>query len=315
MSELKVTTLQANLTTIGNTSNLPLGYVSQLSSGGLSFDGGNGVVNTTSIKVTSGGNSLTLQNKTTVSSINIAGNTVTSLFDETVNTQIFSANGFWQKPSWATTGNELVVVHLWGGGGGGNTAGFAGGGGAFVFGYMKGSQANQTVNATGTWCNVIVGLGGTGSADGGTSSFFLSSTNALNAYGGGGANATHNGCGGGWTSVGTRTNGGGPIIDAGGFGTNIIDSTFAGAAANSTVIGSSIYGGGGGASTTSPGGSSIYGGAGGRNLGSRSTSVYGGAGANSSFNSIIPAGGGGTSAGTIAGARGEVRVYTFRKIL
>jgi len=34
---------------------------------------------------------------------------------ETVNTQIFTANGTWTKPSWATDGKELVIVHMWGG--------------------------------------------------------------------------------------------------------------------------------------------------------------------------------------------------------
>lgn len=59
------------------------------------------------------------------------------LMAETVNTQIFTANGTWTKPGWANTGNELVVVHMWGGGGGGSSAGqpnpSGAGGGAFVF--------------------------------------------------------------------------------------------------------------------------------------------------------------------------------------
>jgi hypothetical protein len=64
---------------------------------------------------------------------------------ETVNTQIFTANGTWTKPSWATDGKELVIVHMWGGGGGGSTnatAGYAGAGGAFVYGYFIASNCN-----------------------------------------------------------------------------------------------------------------------------------------------------------------------------
>jgi hypothetical protein len=270
----------------------------------------------------------------TTPSINIAGTSYTSLVTESVNSQIFTANGFWQKPSWATTGNELVIVHMWGGGGSGSavTDGSirsGGGGGAFVFGYFKGSQANQTVNATGTWCNVIVGRGGadvssgTSGNDGENSIFYANTTNSLVAYGGGGAFAnsttTFGGGGGGWLSKGSNlTSAGGSPLG----GTANTDSTFGGGGGANTVNtkgGSSVYGGGGGATGNSTvaanGGISIYGGGGGSYRGVGGTSVYGGPGANSSSepNSGIPGGGGaGWPGPRDAGFRGEVRVYTLR---
>jgi hypothetical protein len=101
------------------------------------LSGSNGVVNTSAIRVISGASNVTLLSVTSIPSINVGGTSYTSLTTESVNTQIFTANGFWQKPSWATTGNELVVVHLWGGGGAGShdpgATASGGGGGAFVF--------------------------------------------------------------------------------------------------------------------------------------------------------------------------------------
>jgi hypothetical protein len=234
------------------------------------------------------------------------------LVSESVNTQIFTANGTWGKPSWANTGNELVVVHMWGGGGGGSTnatAGYAGGGGAFSFGYFKASQCNAV-------CNVVVGLGGTAAltANPGTDSIFYSNTTvSLSAFGGGGGNQTvgGGGTGGGWLSRGASTTGGGPL--GGTSGTTGTDSTFGGGGGTTGSpfnAGSSVYGGGGGgASGQGSSGRSIYGGGGGGGAGgSGGTSIYGGAGGKASAGAI-PGGGGDAS---FNGARGEVRVYTYR---
>jgi len=223
---------------------------------------------------------------------------------ETVNTQLFTANGTWTKPSWATDGKELVIVHMWGGGGGGSTnatAGYAGAGGAFVYGYFIASNCNAT-------CNVVVGLGGSATVNGtpgGISLFYANTTNALTAYGGEGGNQTvqGGGNGGGWFAntgplVGTR-------------GTTGTDSTFGGgggSVGSPYNSGNSVYGGGGGsASGQGRAGSSIYGGGGGGGT-TGGTSVYGGAGGKSAAGSI-PGGGGDASQ---IGARGEVRVYTYR---
>lgn len=254
----------------------------------------------------------------------------TTLYSETVNTQIFAANGYWQKPSWATTGEELVVVHAWGGGGAGaflsGSGSAGGGGGAFVYGYFMGSQANQTVNSTGTWCNVIVGAGGTNAASGangsnGSNSFFYASAaNPLIAYGGGGAfsNSTlsYGSGGGGWLSnpgATTTGAGGSPLGNTAGG-----PSTFGGgggATASAGAGGTSVYGGGGGGRNNGgAGGNSIYGGGGGAaGAGAGGTSIYGGTGGNTSVTPAAPGGGGGaTSSSSQSGARGEVRVYTFR---
>lgn len=240
------------------------------------------------------------------------------LYTELVNTQIFTANGTWTKPSWATDGNELVIVHMWGGGGSGSlTSGISasgGGGGAFVFGYYMANQLSSTVSVT-------VGSGGlytanaTSGSNGGNSVF--SATNAtLTAYGGGGAFAnttvTSGGGGGGWLSNGNGNVPGNPLpggIPAG------AESTFGGGfGSNSTTIangGVSVYGGGGGNRFSGGnGGSSIFGGGGGGNTGG--SSIYGGRGGNINEDGFIPGGGGGYR--LTNGARGEVRVYTLRKL-
>lgn len=223
---------------------------------------------------------------------------------ETVNTQIFTANGTWTKPSWATDGKELVIVHMWGGGGGGSTnatAGYAGAGGAFVFGNFITSQCNAV-------CNVVVGVGGSATVNGtpgGISFFYANTTNSLTAYGGEGGNQTvlGGGNGGGWFAntgplVGTR-------------GATGTDSTFGGGggSVNSPYnSGNSVYGGGGGgAAGQGRAGSSIYGGGGGGGA-TGGTSIFGGAGGKGAAGSIP--GGGGDAAQV--GARGEVRVYTLR---
>jgi hypothetical protein len=245
----------------------------------------------------------------------------TSLATESVNTQIFTVAGSntWTKPSWATTGNELVIVHMWGGGGGAkfNTPGSGGGGGAFVFGYFKSSQVNAT-------CNVVVGAGGAGNGtanatQGGNSIFYANTTNLLTAYGGGGARGGIDpppaGGGGGWLSAGIIGTGGDPL--GGASSGTPGDSTFGGGGGatttSPTVGGSSVYGGGGGGRAGANGGASIFGGGGGGGSGGRS--IFGGQGGSSSVTPpTTPGGGGGSSvtAGVSNGARGEVRVYTLR---
>lgn len=239
---------------------------------------------------------------------------------ETVNTQIFTANGTWTKPSWATTNNELVVVHMWGGGGGGASYS-GGGGGAFVFGYFKSSLVNSTAS-------VIVGGGGpsgsTTATNGGNSSFNANGTTILTAYGGGGANSLTSGGGGGWFSVGTIGVGGNPLGGAVPSGV----STFGGgggATANNIPGGDSVYGGGGGGKANSSigalsnGGNTVFGGGGGAGRQSQANggfSIYGGKGGDLNSGPDAPGGGGaGTGTGGQDGARGEVRVYTYRVIL
>ena len=262
----------------------------------------------------------------TTPSINIGGTSYTSLTSESVNTQIFTANGTWTKPSWANTGNELVIVHAWGGGGGGYVdASVGGGGGAFVFGYFKASQCNAT-------CNVVVGRAGTNqpfnqSTAGGNSIFYANTTNSLVAYGGGPARSdlsaqAWGGGGGGWLSAGSgNTSGtypGGPLTRSANSTVSAIDSTFGGGggAWGNTTTGksstASIYGGGGG--DGGEGGliieySSMFGGAGGCGALPVFRSVYGGNGGNNTVSATAPGGGGGVQT---SAARGEVRVYTLR---
>ena len=263
----------------------------------------------------------------TVPSINVAGISYTTLPNETVNTQIFTANGTWVKPSWANTGNELVIVHMWGGGGGGYVdAGAGGGGGAFVFGYFKESQCNST-------CNVVVGGAGlnqpfNGSTAGGNSIFYANTTNSLVAYGGGPGRSdlsaqAWGGGGGGWLSAGSgNTSGtypGGPLTRSANSTVDAIDSTFGGggggwgnSAGSSRSSTASVYGGGGGAGSNTSlvlGYSSIFGGAGGRGTGPVLQSVYGGNGGNNTVAPTTPGGGGGVQTSAV---RGEVRVYTLR---
>ena len=238
----------------------------------------------------------------------------TSIPNETVNTQIFTANGIWVKPSWATTNNELVIVHMWGGGGGGfgnSTYSAGAGGGAFVFGYYKASQLGSTAN-------VVVGLGGTNLPTvGGSSSFADNSGKLLVAFGGGGGRtAVGAGGGGGTLSAGTTATtqyggaGGAPLGGVGG-NNNFTGgtSTFGGGGGgwSGNTGGASIFGGGGGTYQTAAG-NSIFGGGGGSAISAVGTSVFGGRGGNTTIAPTAPGGGGGQNS---AGARGEVRVWVI----
>jgi hypothetical protein len=321
MSTIKVTGLQVNGTLTANTiTNSRTGTSinsTMLVFGNSSLTANYAVVNSSSVSVGTSGANTILQATISEGNITVGGNTVTSLptgSSEICNVQIFTANGTWTKPSWATTGYELVFVHMWGGGGGSNTGGTTlngGGGGAFVYGIYMGSQVNSTAN-------VVVGLGGTLGVNGGNSSFANSTGGLLTAYGGGAANTTSSGGGGGWLGVGAPINGGGPL----GGNSTINASTFGGGGmgVNSQNPGSSIYGGGAGGYFNNTAGSSIYGGGGGGGAnasGNAGISIYGGFGANSTVAAGIPGGGGAlansTFANNTAGARGEVRVYTLRK--
>lgn len=223
MSELQVTTLEANNLAAPSI----LAGPTTVNSSGLYLNSTSGVINSSAIFVANASGNVVLQGTMNLASITINGTTYTSLVNEAVNTQIFTANGTWTKPGWANTGNELVVVHLWGGGGGGsnNTAsGRGGGGGAFVFGYFKSSQCNSI-------CNVVVGVGGAGGttgAAGGNSIFFANTTNALYAYGGG--------SGGSAGVIHSGSNGGrGGLYGGGGGGTNDVSSVSGGPGANGAV--------------------------------------------------------------------------------
>lgn len=250
--------------------------------------GSNTTINSTSIRISNATNSATLAAISNTPYIVVNSVSYSKLYTETMNVQIFTANGIWQRPSWANTGKELIVVNMWGAGG-------PGGGGAFAFGYSNGSFPSQITNASGTFCNVIVGTGNSTSR---TSEFYYTNTRVLRAYGGGAYS------GGGWTSQGDADIvgfGGGPVggATAGDFG------TFGGGANG----GYSIYGGGG-ANTAAggAGGNSFYGG-GGYGTTTRGTSIYGGFGGNTTTLPTAPGGGGNSSVG---GARGEVRVFTLR---
>lgn len=242
---------------------------------------------------------------------------VTSLYTETVNTQIFVTDGTWTKPAWANTGKELVIVHMWGGGGGGTanaSGGGGGGGGAFVFGYYRSTDLGATAN-------VVVGGGGggatlpSGGGTGGTSSFANSTNGLLFAFGGAGgvASGFSGGGGGGWQGSGSGAQGGSPL---GGPGSSVL-STFGGGGGSGTSAqgGSSIYGGGGGGSSASAagGGGSIFGGAGGTaGFGAVVYSIYGGFGGSTTAGGVPGGGGGATTGPGFNGGRGEVRVYTLR---
>jgi len=343
MSSVNAVTIYAeNLTSpnvvVGNTStNI------KISANSLSVSVGNGVViNTSSILVTNTSAPIynTAINSTSISATRIFLNGIEydSIAPTTpmVDYQVFTANGSWTKPSWATA-NDIVTVQMWGGGGSGmvNAAGSSfpgvgcGGGGACAIYTILANQCNSV-------CDVVVGPGGNSVAlnvvgnPGGNSSFNAGGGLILYAYGGGAASGTNTavagvgqgGGGGGWFGPGVNATpslpgaGGGPL----GGNSTIFDSTFGGGgganSAGTGVGGSSIYGGGGGARGAGVGGSSIYGGGGGG--ATPGVSIFGGNGGVSAANSgpstagWAPGGGGGAnnSVGGLAGGRGEVRVWT-----
>jgi len=218
------------------------------------------------------------------------------------NAQIFTSNGTWTKPSWAT-GDQMVTFEMWGGGGGGG-ASAGGGGGAYVRGTLKASQLAATQAVT-------VGTGGPAGSSGtggGNSSFFN-----FTAYGGGaGLNITTGGGGGGTAGAGSAGSGGSGYAGApSGFfngGSPTVNGVTCGTSG-------SVYGGGGGTAygCGTSGGASVYGGGGGGTPGnSPGASIFGGSGGAYNTAGSIPGGGGGGgngASGMQAGARGEVRIW------
>jgi hypothetical protein len=163
----------------------------------------------------------------------------------------------------------------------------------------------RTNFATSTSRNVYIGPFTFTALNSGSSSAFGN----LIAYGGGEANTTIGGGGGGWLSAGLIANGGGPLGNTTVSGTSTFGGGAGGNTSTSTTGGISVYGGGGGGCGSGAGGYTVFGGGGGTATGARGTSVYGGLGGNSSVAASAPGGGGANNA---SGARGEVRVYTYR---
>lgn len=235
--------------------------------------------------------------------------------------QEFTSSGTWYKPE-GLSGNESVIVELWGGGGGSNIDYAGGGGGGYFRAVVKASELGATESVT-------VGAGGSTTTSGGTSTF-----SGFSAYGGGKAilSTDYLGGGGGGSyeiggtgSASTSGKGGDGRITVGPAG--VAPST-AGTSSRADSGGSgacSLYGtapgrkggtalwwggGGGGAGAVADGGDALYGGGGGSAGGGvGGVSVYGGNGGAHTVVGTAPGGGGGSLA---AGARGEVRVWVIR---
>lgn len=266
--------------------------------------GSNVIINTTSVSVSNATNGITI-NTTAISTNSMIINGVDYTAPPSSNTleyQVFTTTGWntWTKPA-GISGNSLVTFMIWGGGGGGNTDatnGFGGGGGACVVVNKLASECNAT-------CNVYVGSGGTGGLVGQTSVFWTNSTVSISSYGGGTANTTRGGCGGGWFSAGSTATGGAPF----GGNATVFDSTFGGASPAGAGTGRSIYGGGCGVGTILNAGSATYGGGGGSRASALGVSLFGGNGGNNTTAATAPGGGGAGGANNSTGARGEVRVW------
>lgn len=202
-----------------------------------------------------------------------------------VNTQIFTSNGTWTKPT-GLTGNEQVIFQLWGAGGNAfaDTSSWsdpdspvtvsysqieAGGGGAYFSGHRLLSDLSSSIPVT------VGQSGGASSAFGGYSVS-------------GGGNASAGSPGGGATGVLSPW--------GGGTGAEYFEPNNAGAPFTPTVSAgtSSIWGGGGGSCSGTSGGSSILG----YNIatGGSATTNFG----NPAFVSAS------------VGFRGEVRVWVIR---
>lgn len=231
---------------------------------------------------------------------------VVATYAERFDTQIFTANGTWTKPSWAR-GDELALVEVWGGGGGSNGGG-GGGGGAYAYKIFRLSELNATHA-------VIVGAGGGSGVAGGYSSFGGGKclayggnrpyTAGYGAGGGGGLAAGGYIAGEGGTDGYFSTGGAGGATGGRGYG----DAGGGGSTSSPGTGGGSYYGGGGGARNggSDVGGASVYGGGGGGYTGGYSN--YGGNGGSNGVNGVAPGGGAGPTA---SGARGEVRVTIFQ---
>lgn len=312
MSTINVSTLRADA--IIGTSNVSVGSNINISPNNSISVGSNVFVNSTYISV---GNS-SVNTQVNTSSISTTGLTVNGVFfnaapDENVNTQIFTTTGWstWTKPSFATSGNVFVQIIAWGGGSAGKVgvaSPAGGGGGACIIQTIDAALCNAT-------CNVFVASGGAANSLAGEDSVFWSNSSfAITAYGGGASTTNEGGAGGGWYSRGLSTGeGGGPLGgSAGGPGG---ESTFGGGGVgtSSSNGGRSVYGGGGGGRNTGGGGNTFFGGGGGGGTtGVGGTSVFGGNGAGNGVAASAPGGAGAGNTSIVAGARGEVRVYTYK---
>lgn len=243
----------------------------------------------------------------TVLSASGSGSTVT------VDTQAFTSNGTWTKP----TGAVLVTAFIVGGGGGGangNIGGAGGNGGAG--GYARTVTYNAGVfSSTET---VTIGSGGTASATGGTSSFAgigahggyggIAASNIgydangalASSFGAGGAASGNSGKVGAFNQPGGGGAGGNSTATTGGTGGAACKDTLAGTLA---AVGGGSAGGTTGTTgnTGTAGTASTFGpgnGAGGGGYGSN-TGGLGGAGVNGS------GGGGGGAGASVAGGGGR----------
>lgn len=249
--------------------------------------------------------------------------------------QVFTSSGTWNKPS-GLTGDEMCVIQGWGGGGSGGSSsqrGGGGGGGAFQMLTVPCSSLGSTVSVT-VAASVTNGSANTNGTIGNNTTF----GSVLTAYGGGAGGGTSvssaGGGGAGVLSKGVSASaatagaggspGGGAVAgaDSPGFGGG------GGGNSSGALGGGSVYGGGGGGygSGAGTGGPSIYGGGGGA-AGSTGgtlvggTSLLGGVGGSAVSGSaggdgVAPGGGGGgaSTSGVVggAGARGEVRVWVIK---
>lgn len=224
-------------------------------------------------------------------------------FGRPFNYQAFTGSGTWTKPT-NLSGNEIVVVQLWGAGGGGGTASGsganpagAGGGGGGTF-----LEMHFLASALGSTVAVTIGAGGATDTVGGNTTFGALAT----AYGGGAGAAATSGaaesCGGGGGGAGGLTVGNDATDRVSGeAGVGASGGSPLGGAAST---GNSGFGGGGGGSDNATGGVSANGGsgggAGGHNTGVCATAKAGGA--------SIWGGGGGGGGGT-SGAAGGTSVF------
>lgn len=242
------------------------------------------------------------------------------------NRQLFATSGTWYKPT-TLSGDETVLIQLWGAGGGGGGNGTSaganescggGGGGSYNEIKVRASQLSSTVAVTiGAGGAGGVGVGATGSAGavGGTTTF----GSYVSAYGGGGGgwvNDTVAGGGGGGGALGAGFSASGATGGVGGSpnggAVGAVGGIGGAGGASSGVGGASLFGGAGGGFAGQNGGASIMGGggggggygspqSGGSQSGAGGISTFGGTGGaggaqNADGNvGIVPGGGGGGS--------------------
>lgn len=268
---------------------------------------GNPIINTGATSgVVLGNSSVTFQT-VTVPAITVGG-VMFGAPAGVINTQFFSANGFWTKPP-NLTGDEQVLLMIWGTGGGAvsgaNSIGGGGGGSCLIGSYPASFFVNSCIIQFGGSIQFFPGANTTSANN---SIVFTvptgGSANASFAGGGGGilGGFALNGSGDGGKPLGGLTGSPGGDSEFGGGGGGITSSSGGG---------SSIFGGGGGGGLTGNGGNSIYGGGGGSNSGIIGTSVFGGNGGNNSISATNPGGGGAKGAG-VSITQGAIRVWVIK---